>query len=643
MCGLAGVVSVKPFVNESLLRAANDSIRHRGPDEEGIWVNATNTCGLGHVRLSIIDLVGGRQPLSSPDSTIHAIVNGEFYGYEDIRRDLVKSGYQFQTHSDSEILIPLYQKYGEACVEHLRGEYSFILWDEKNQKLFIARDRFGIKPLFYSEHNGAFYVGSEIKALLAMGIPARWDTQTVIEDELQYRDCHNTFFRDIKSLPPGHLMTVKHGRINSQKYWDFDYPRKQDFNRKFSDQEYILRFWELLSDAVKMRLRADVPVGVYLSGGIDSSIVLSLMNQLSPEMLHAFTLSFDHADFDESEVAREMAARATASHSVIEASAEELAPNFEDTVWHNECPFTISNTIAKYILSRHVRDAGLKVVLTGEGSDEVLGGYGHFVYDMRYYNSGIFGPVVARPATWLKRAIRIMQHPTNGFAGLASENMGLSAVKEKFGFVPQQLRIEARAKSHYQQLRTPELRKSNGRPLFDSLMKSLDDSQLIGREPLNKSLYLSSKSQLPNMILTTLGDRVEMAHSIEARLPFLDHKLVEFLTQVPVDLKIKVKLRSGIEKYLLKEAARPHVTETLYRRRKHPFTAPPSLGSRKDPMSEFISDTLHGSDMRNIDLYDQSEVLKIHELSRKGPHFSELLLRITGLAVMQKKFGLSVK
>ena len=641
MCGLSAIVQQQPGVAECILRSANSSIRHRGPDEEGIWVNDARTCGLGHVRLSIIDPVGGHQPLSSPDGSIHAIVNGEFYGFDSIREEFARSGYPFSSKSDSEILIPLYMKYGDACLEHLRGEFAFVLWDENKQQLFIARDRFGIKPLFYARHDDRFYVGSEIKAILAMGMPARWDTNTVIEDETGHRNCTDTLFRDVKCVPPGHFMLV-HGQHSSlRKYWDFDYPDQEHLRSNRREKEYVSEFWELLSEAVRLRLRADVPVGVYLSGGIDSSVVLSLMREHTRSSLDAFTLSFDHESYDEGAIAREMAAFAGVRHTVIDIDAAVLAPNFEDTVWHNECPFGNSNTIAKYLLSRHVRDAGLKVVLTGEGSDEVLGGYSHYLSDMRLHNSRAPGPTIARRVRHLKQILGRFQSEKSI---PADPRDALSAVRDKLGFVPAQLLWTGSAVSAYAQVGVSEFDGCRNQPRrFETLMRSLDEAQVAGRDPLNQSLYLSSKSTLPNSILTVLGDRVEMAHSIEARLPFLDHKLVEFLTRLPVELKIRVKLRGGIEKYLLKEAARGHVTETLYRRTKHAFAAPPTVAASADAMAEFISDTLHGSDMRDLRFYDQAKVIRLHEASKKRHRgfLSGVFMRIAGLAIMQRRFGLS--
>ena len=641
MCGLVAIANPRGGVAANRIRQANTTIRHRGPDGDGVWVNASRSCGLGHVRLSIIDLEGGQQPLSSPDGSVHAVVNGEFYGHDDIRDEFARAGYKFASKSDSEILIPLYLKYGERCLDYLRGEFAFVLWDENRQLLLAARDRFGIKPLFYGQHEGGTYFGSEIKALLAMGVPARWDLDTVIENETGHRNCVDTLFSQIKSVRPGHYLTVRDSRITSKRYWDFDYPDRGALRFDRSRQDYIDEFSELLTNAVKLRLRADVPVGVYLSGGIDSSIVLGLMREQSDSPLEAFTLSFDHEAFDEGAIAREMAAFAGVKHSVIDIDANMLAASFEDTIWHNECPFGNSNTIAKYLLSRHVRDAGYKVVLTGEGSDEVLGGYSHYLSDMRLHNSRALGPSVAKPIRQFRKMVAELRS-----GNLRSiEDDGFSAVRAKLGFVPAQLGWSGSSARAFSGVRSATLSSTNGSyERFASLMASLEDPQVANKDPLNQSLYLSSKSTLPNMILTVLGDRVEMAHSIEARLPFLDHVLVEYLTRLPVELKIKVQLRGGIEKYILKEAARKHVTETLYQRTKHPFTAPPTVPASLDAMAEFINDTLHGSDMRNLELYDQAKVIDLHNRSKtqhRG-YLSVVFQQLAGLAIMRRKFGLTV-
>lgn len=637
VCGLAGVMSTGSRIEPAWLEAANASLRHRGPDDSGIWIDPAGTCGLGHTRLSIIDLAGGHQPLSSSDGSIQAVVNGEFYGYRSIRESFIREGYRFQSESDSEILIPLYLKHGVGALRHLRGEFAFLLWDERRRQLLMGRDRFGIKPLFYTRHEDRIYAASEIKALLAMGVPARWNLNTVLDEEFGPRGCRDTLFRDIHALPPGHFLLARGGAMRTEKYWDFDYPRRGTIrNTAATRAACVDEFWQRLEQAVALRLRADVPVGVYLSGGIDSSTVLSLMRQLSDSPVDAFTLSFDRQHLDEAAIAQESAAHAGVRHTVIDVPARQLAPHFEATIWHNECPFTNNNTIAKYVLSRHVRDAGLKVVLTGEGSDEILGGYHYYLGDMRRHNSNAMGPVIAR---WQHRLRSVVP-------GLAERRRPdcLAAVHERLGFVPHQLLFSLGPVSRFSMLRAGVLQEAaRSHQPFDSLLRELDRSQLDGRDPLNQALYLSSKSNLPNRILTTLGDRVEMAHSIEARLPFLDHELVEFLTRVPVEMKIKVLLRGGIEKYILKEAAKDHVIAALYRRRKHPFTAPTTVSAVADPMSEVIDDTLHSTALRNLDLYDHRAVLRMHQLSKQRPNalVGRVMQHIAGLAIMQRQFGLS--
>jgi len=474
-------------------------------------------------------------------------------------------------------------------------------------------------------------------------MPARWDPDAVTDDERGYRNCQDTLFRDVKALAPGHFMVLENGHRQIRKYWDFDYPLQADLKATRSEQEYIDEFWSLLSEAVALRLRADVPVGVYLSGGIDSSTVLALMGQQLGTDLDAFTLSFDQEAYDEGDIARDMAAHVGVRHTVIDIDPAELAPNFEGTIWHNESPFTNNNTIAKYILSRHVRDAGLKVVLTGEGSDEILGGYLHFQADMRFHNSNAMGPLLGRA----RRKVLHWMSDLGGRSGSSDpeEAEEYRLVREKFGFVPRQIMGSERMAARLAGLRTPVLEANGCSPeAYASLMSALDDEQLRGRDPLNQSLYLASKSFLPNRILTNLGDRVEMAHSIEARLPFLDHKVVEFLTRLPVEMKIKVLLRRTTEKYILKQAARPYLTETLYHRQKHPFTAPPTVSAVVDPMSEIIEDTIHGADMRALDLYDQRKVIKLYESSKQADNglVSRVMQHIAGLAIMQRQFGLSL-
>src|SRR6516164_9890682 len=298
MCGVVAVFSRRDSISVPAFNRAIQSLYHRGPDGQRHWVSQDQRVGLGHARLSIIDLLTGDQPIANEDGTIQIVVNGEFYEYEAIRRELCESGHRLRTRSDSEIALHLYENSGVHCLHRLRGEFAFVLWDETNRTLFAARDRFGIKPLFYAFHNETFYFASEVKALFAAGVPARWDAESVYHSVELGGHPIRTLFDGILQVPPGHYLIATEKHVQLHQYWDFDYPRAEQSSRLRPDADYAAEFRQALEEAVRIRLRADVPVGCYLSGGLDSCSVLGLAARHHPEPIRAFTLTFDHGDYE---------------------------------------------------------------------------------------------------------------------------------------------------------------------------------------------------------------------------------------------------------------------------------------------------------------------------------------------------------
>jgi len=317
MCGIVGFFSRRAANSEVDLRRATRSLSHRGPDGRGHWVSDDGRVALGHARLSIIDLRTGDQPITSEDGKKRIVVNGEFYGYEAIQRELEESGHRLRTRSDSEIALHLYEELGSQCLHRLRGEFALILWDETTRTVFAARDRFGIKPLFYALHNETLYLASEAKALFAAGVPANWDTGSVFHSVEGGGHSMRTLFEGVFQIPPGHYLIATDRHIEVHQYWDFDYPIAAHTTPWRSDEDYALEFREALEEAVRIRLRADVPVGCYLSGGLDSCAVLGLAARHYAGSIRAFTLTFDRAEYDEGEIAREMAAKAGAEFCPI--------------------------------------------------------------------------------------------------------------------------------------------------------------------------------------------------------------------------------------------------------------------------------------------------------------------------------------
>src|SRR6516162_8495591 len=373
MCGIAAMYSTREPIRADALERATLKLEHRGPDGQQTWVSEDRRVGLGHARLSIIDLATGDQPIASEDEALRIVVNGEFYDFEREQRNLECRGHRLRTRSDSEIALHLYEDLGTACLHQLRGQFAFVLWDGLNDTLFAARDRFGIKPLYYAVHRGTLHLASEIKALLAAGVPARWDRAAFFQaNHFLGTPPDGSLFEGIRPVPPGHYLLASGGQVRLIRYWDFDYPAAVDARQTGSDAEYAERFRHALDEAVRLRLRADVPVACCLSGGLDSCAVLGLAARHRAEPIRAFTLTFDRAAYDEGAIAREMAAHAGADFRPIPIWQSDLADHFADAAWQAETLFVNAHGVAKYLLSRAVRDAGYKVVLTGEGSDEIL-------------------------------------------------------------------------------------------------------------------------------------------------------------------------------------------------------------------------------------------------------------------------------
>ncbi|NEN95454.1 MAG: asparagine synthase (glutamine-hydrolyzing) [Moorea sp. SIO3I7] len=640
MCGIVAMLSTQEQISESSLKRGIEHLNHRGPDGQKIWISPEGRVGLGHARLSIIDLTGGEQPIANRDETLRIIVNGEFYDFERIQQDLRRWGYQLLTQSDSEIALHLYDEFGTECLQHLRGEFAFMLWDQRKELLFAVRDRFGIKPLYYAVHGNTLYLASEVKALFAAGVPAHWDREALVLKNIELLAHNHTLFANVYQVPPGHFLMASHSGIKLQQYWDFDYPQITDSQFHRSEEDYIEQLRDTLHEAIRLRLEADVPVGCYLSGGLDSSTVLGMASIHVPEPIQAFTLSFEQDIYDEKAIAIETAARARAKLEVIQIRPSDLIDNFADAVYQSEMLCNNTNGTAKYLLSRATRDAGYKVVLTGEGSDEIFGGYAHFRQDMWRHNAE------RQDEQTIKNLLEQLKQSNKVSAGiLFSEGewtKKLASVDKQLGFIPAWMEISAVWHRQFLSLYSPELvDQFSYEDTYQRFLEPIDTSgQLSKWEPVHKSLYLWAKSLLPNNIFRVLGDGVEMAHSIEGRLPFLDHKVVELVCRMPISMKI----RGLTEKYVLREAARPFLTDTVYHRQKHPFLAPPSTLKLNKGLFQFTQDILRSSDLASI--YNQSPVTqlldKIPDMDeRQRISIDPILMKMVSSCIIQKRFGLT--
>jgi asparagine synthase (glutamine-hydrolysing) len=618
---------------ERLTRAVQ-SLHHRGPDGRGEWIDAAGRVGLGHARLSIIDLAGGAQPISNEDGTIHAVVNGEIYDFARMREELVAKGHRFRTGSDSEVLIHLYEEHGPTCPALLRGEIAFVLYDAKNDLLLAGRDRFGIKPLHYAHVDGVLVLASEAKALFAAGLQARWDRDTYFHASALGGPLDDrSFFAGVSQVPAGHTLIATRRFTRVVRYWDFDYPLSSAGSSR-SESEDVEALRAALDEAVRLRLRADVPVACDLSGGIDSCAILGVASRAASNPIRAFTLAFDRPAYDEAAIAREMAERAGAEYTPVPVSEADFARDLADATWHAERPLNNANSIAKFHLSRVVRDAGVKVVLTGEGADEIFAGYPHYRPDLFLHSKSAAELASLDKANAVSKGILLPE----------GASLPTRALRNAIGSVPTWLEAFATQGQKARGLLAPSFvdAYADQDPL-QVFVGTLEVSrQLTGRHPVHQAMVLWSKSALPNFILSVLGDRMEMAHSIEGRLPFLDHHVVELTTRMPVDRLI----RGTVEKHVLREAVRPLVTDTVVRRQKHPFFAPPTSSVKGGTLHELMQDTLRGSVLRDVPFFDPPRVIglldslpRLEDDTRTAVDATLMLILTT--AIMHRRFAMA--
>jgi asparagine synthase (glutamine-hydrolysing) len=619
MCGIAGYIHADPArpVEPQILVNMAAIQHHRGPDGFGYKTMNDHGIGFSHARLSIIDLdeERGRQPFFSADGNLMLTQNGELYDYKRIRADLTTRGARFRSKSDSELVLHLYQHYGlEETLKQCRGEFAFALYDREHDRLMLVRDRFGIKPLYWTEHNGTLVFGSELKVLFAHPeVPRRFSAKGVYHQLMQTIVPGSTAFEGVQQVKPGHVVIIErnNGRfeIRDEKYWDMEFPLLGQRDESQPEEHYIEAVREKLLEAVQLRLEADVPVACYLSGGIDSCSTLGMAAASQQSPVKAFTIGFDDADYDESVIATEMAESVGADQDIMRLDASHLYDNFVETLWHTER--TIYNTlgVAKLLMSRHVNEAGYKVVVTGEGSDELFSGYPAFRRDMFLHGLDTLPP--AERKEW--EALLAESNKLFQGAMLAENEVHDEALDALIGFTPSCLQPWLAAANHVPGLLHPELRQqTEGYQPGKAIAEAMDADMLQGRHPLDKAQYVWIKTMLEGQILTWGGDRVDMANSMEARPPFLDHHLAETATRLPPSLRIKGRT----EKYVLREAMKGLLPKTLYEREKFAFMAPPAHTDPKkwQAMKALADEYLSDAAIDDAGLLDKEGVKNIFAL-----------------------------
>lgn len=593
MCGIAGFWNPSQ-TNEREIRFALDAmldvLDHRGPDERGSRLYPEQGLALGHTRLSIVGLDHGHQPIESHGGDYAMTVNGELYGYKRIRTELACEGLACSGKSDSAVALPLYLRDGLPFVEKLRGEFAIVIYDHRERRLILIRDRFGIKPLYYALNDQGLAWGSEVKSILKHpSIEPRLCPKAALHQMMQVMVPGSTSFEGVQALQPGHMLIVQQRgdqlETRVKRWWDLEFPTSHESGA--DPQVYVQGVQERLIDAVATRLEADVPVGCYLSGGIDSCSILGLATTLQQSPVKAFTIAFDSDAYDESNIAKLMAERTGAEQELLQLTEKELyGPAFERATWHAERTFYNTLAVAKWHMSRRVRACNYKAVVTGEGSDELFGGYPFFKRD------------------WLGR-----EDEGGIFAGaiLAEEDLTHPAWQDLCGFTPSWIQPWMLTLERVRPLLSPSM--SDLLDEYDPLAaiaEQIDAAQVRGRHRLDISQYTWSKTMLEGQILTWGGDRMDMANSMEARPAFLDHHVAEYATQIPPD----VRIRDGIEKWVLREAMVNVLPRELYERKKFAFMAPPAHTDpvKRAAVQEMVDHWISPERAQQLDVLDYGKL-----------------------------------
>ncbi|HEY0515261.1 MAG TPA: asparagine synthase (glutamine-hydrolyzing) [Thermoanaerobaculia bacterium] len=618
MCGIAGFIDLRNEgrIDRGILGRMTDTIVHRGPDLGGFF--AEESAALGFRRLSIIDLKTGDQPLFNEDRSLVLTCNGEIYNYRELREELEAKGHVFRTRTDVEVLLHLYEEEGPEMLDRLNGQFAFALYDRRERCLFLARDQFGICPLYYAVVEGLLIYASEIKAILEHPRAPREVDLTGLDQVLTLPGpiSPRTVFRGIESLPSGHFMLARNGEVKTAEYWDLDYPLLGEEKDGLPEEHYAGRLGELFEQSVRYRLQADVPVGFFLSGGLDSSLIAAMIRRVSPDVQrHSFSVSFADERISEAKYQRLMSRYVSSIHHEIPFAETDVASRLSQVVYHAECPLKETYDTASLALSRATRDQGIVVVLNGEGSDELFAGYVGYRFDKR-------------------RAEEEKKHDLDTVLG--------DEIRERLWGDPDLYyeRDEHAFREVKEMLYAPDLAERLGE--FDCTNFPLvNKERLRGRHPVHKRSYLDFKLRLAGHLIADHGDRMAMASSIEARYPFLDLQLVEFCREIPPDLK----LNGFTEKAILKKVAADLVPREILEREKFAFVAP-STPSLLQQNIEWIHDQLSYERIRRQGYFnpDTVEFLK-NKYSQKGYTLShnledDFLIVILTFGLLQDAFRL---
>ena len=622
MCGITGVFNAKGDVSVSsdALKEMVASIAYRGPDAAEII--SGDQYSLGFCRLSIIDLMSGMQPFYSEDNSIILICNGEIFNYKSLRKELIDDGFKFSSNCDVEVILHLYRKYGISLLDHLNGQFAFSLLDRNSGKLYLARDHFGICPLFYHQSDDHLVFASEIKAILASGLVDRKVNMTALDQVFSFPGMVSpeTMFEGIKSLPAGHYLEYGKGGLSINEYWDLNYPEKGSSQKVLREEEYAEQIDQLLRDSVKLRLNADVPVGLYLSGGLDSSIIGSMATEFTGEQLDSFSIIFpdDHLQrINEESFQKMMAGRLKTRHHEVAFDWQEIERELRNVIYHAEAPLKETYNTCSIALSRRVNEKGLKVVLSGEGADEFFGGYPGYRFDI----------------------LRSQMEKSFDLEAILEDE-----AREKlwgdpdFFYEKDQYAFQETRQAIYSDQVNASFYDFNA---LDTLQ--LDRSKIRNRDSFHQRSYIDFRLRLADHLISDHCDRVAYANSVEGRYPFLDKNLIEYVAQIPADIKLK----DLTEKYILKKVAAKYVPEEIINRQKFGFVAPGSPELLQNNV-EWVNDLLSYDQVRRQGYFNPDTVELLRKrYSEKGfklnlPYESDLLIVVLTFNIFLETFKMPI-
>lgn len=601
MCGICGIYSHKGEpVDEALLNRMISAMRHRGPDGEGLFIEGG--VGLGHRRLSIIDVEGGRQPIANEDGSLQVVFNGEIYNFIELRKELNSHGHIFRTRSDTEVIVHAYEQWGKDCVGHFNGMFAFALWDSRRRELFIARDHLGIKPLYYIDLGDRVLFASEIKALLQDPV---WHREVDVEAlaelfTFRYVPSPKTLFKGVRKLPPGHWMNLSAQGFEISRFWKW-IPRPRN---NYDEEALIEEYQTLLEDAVRLQLRSDVPLGLFLSSGIDSGALLAIMSNYSSGPVQTFTIGFEGGErTNEVEGAQTLAEMFGATHHSMMVGPQDYLNYYNTYFWDIEEPLGNETAAAFYFVSK-ITSQHVKVALTGQGADEPWAGYGRYlgVKLSTIYSqlpsalTGSLAPLIARIPGRLERVKR-------GVASLSEPDV-LTRFAKIYSFFSDDMK---------QQLFKGDLKKQTTNGAYkpkEALRRLQTDVQHL--DPVTQMLYIDTRANLPDDLLM-VGDKTSMTNSLEARVPFLDYRLIEFIESLPVNLK----LNGMTGKYLHKKALEKWLAKNVISQKKKGFDNPIENWFRST-MRPFVEECLLTPDSATAQFFDQTYIRRMLKLDRDG-------------------------